>query len=98
MELVGKELASLTGYDFNNELIARIKDTVPQYGLKYFERMENMQGAFRANKEFYNGESLILIDDILTTGSTAQEMIKTLNDAGIEDIIVFTLTAHLSRK
>ena len=40
MELVGEELAKLTGYALNFELISRIKDTKPQYGLKYYERMD----------------------------------------------------------
>ena len=98
MDIIGEELAKLTGYTLNTELLSRIKDTKPQYGLKYYERMENMSGAFEVNSDKYDGKKVLLIDDILTTGATVQEIIKTLNAAGINDITVFTLTSHLSRK
>lgn len=90
MLLVAKELSKLTGYKINNDLLVRIKDTKPQYRLSQKEREANLKNAFKAEKDKYNGENILIIDDILTTGSTLKEMIKELEKTGITDITAFT--------
>ena len=90
MELVGEELCNLSGWELKTNLIERIKDTQPQYNLHTKEREENLKGAFKVNIENYNGEYILLIDDIVTTGSTMAEMIKTLKSAGIDKIAGLT--------
>jgi len=92
MELAAGELSKMTGYSVNTGLIRRIKDTKPQYNLKKHERVQNLSGAFEVDKSAYTGKKLLLIDDICTTGSTFEEMIKTLNSAGINDITCFAAT------
>ena len=89
MTLVAEEFAKLSGYKVNLELIKRIKDTKPQYRLSKKEREENLKNAFECNLISYEGEKLLLIDDILTTGSTMTEMIKTFQNKGINDLTVF---------
>lgn len=98
MLLVADEFAKITGYSINNEIIARIKDTKPQYGLKKSERTQNMQDAFCVKTDLDKDKKLLIIDDILTTGATVREMIKTLRSAGYNNITVLTITSHLSRK
>lgn len=92
MNLVGEELARLTNNSLNKNLIKRIKDTKPQYKLKRHERLQNLNGAFEVNKSNYTGKTLLLIDDICTTGSTFEEMIKEFAKYGITDIICFAAT------
>lgn len=92
MNLVGEELARLTNNSFNKNLIKRIKDTKPQYKLKRHERLQNLNGAFEVDKSNYTGKTLLLIDDICTTGSTFEEMIKEFAKHGITDIICFAAT------
>lgn len=92
MELAAVELAKLTDFNVNTNLIKRIKDTKPQYNLKKHERVENLSGAFEVDKSFYNGGKILIIDDICTTGSTFDEMIKAFNRAGIYDITCFAAT------
>lgn len=92
MNLVGEEFARLTSNTLNTNLIKRIKDTKPQYKLKRQERMQNLCGAFRVDKSFYHGKTLLLIDDICTTGSTFEEMIKEFAKNGITDIVCFSAT------
>lgn len=89
MELVCEEFAKLTNFDTNFELIKRIKDTKPQYKLSRAERLKNLSNAFYVDKNFYNNETILLIDDICTTGSTFEEMIKELKNNNIENIICF---------
>lgn len=92
MNLVGEEFCRLTSNTLNKNLIKRIKDTKPQYKLKRMQRLENLNKAFRVDKENYNGKTILLIDDICTTGSTFEEMIKELNKSGITDIICLSAT------
>ncbi len=92
MELVAFEFAKMTGFEVNCDLIKRVKDTKPQYNLKKYERIENLSNAFEVDKNKYNGGKILLIDDICTTGSTFEEMIKTLKASGIDDIICFAAT------
>ena len=92
MELVGKEFANLTGYTYNPNLIKRIKYTKPQYNLKKAERTKNLKNAFEVEKSQIKSGTILLIDDICTTGSTFEEMICELKKNGIDDIVCFTAT------
>lgn len=88
MELVANEFAQMSGYEVNSKLITRIKDTKPQYNLKKTQRLINLAHAFKAdNQNYINNKKVLIIDDICTTGSTFEEMIKELNKAGIYDIV-----------
>lgn len=86
MELVALEFSKLTGYKVNTSLISRIKDTKPQYKLSMIQRRENLKGAFSVNRNAYNGKRILLIDDICTTGTTLEEMIKTLKGARVNNL------------
>ena len=98
MSLVAAEFAKMSGYEVNEGLITRIKDTKAQYKLTKEERKANLHNAFKADKSIYNGESLLIIDDILTTGSTMHEIVTEFQRNGINNITCFTTSctaAHL---
>lgn len=93
MDLVARELSSLSGYEVYYDLIKRIKNTKPQYKLKKSERMLNLNKAFKVDKSKYKQDmKLLLIDDICTTGSTFEEMIREFNNEGIYDITCLATT------
>lgn len=87
MELTAEEFCKLSGYSLNTELIKRIKDTKPQYTLSRKERLVNLAQAFEVDISKDFGEPVLIIDDICTTGATFEEMIKTLQNAGINNIV-----------
>lgn len=87
MELVAEEFCRLSGFVPNYELIKRVKDTKPQYKLSRQERMRNLADAFVVDKEKDTHKSLLLLDDICTTGATFEEMISALKKEGITDIV-----------
>lgn len=89
MELVCEEFSKLSGFEYNFELIKRIKDTKPQYRLSRVQRLKNLSGAFEVNKDKISGKPLLIMDDICTTGSTFEEMIKALKNAGVKNIVCF---------
>lgn len=89
VELVAQEFSKLTGYKINTNLVERVKDTKPQYNLNRAQRIKNLANAFRVNKSLYNGEKLLIIDDICTTGATFETLIKEFQKDKIEDITCF---------
>ncbi len=92
MDLVGEEFAKLTGNVCNSALIKRIRDTKPQYNLKKYQRAENLKNAFEADPKNILQGRILLIDDICTTGSTFEEIIKELKKHNISDIVCFSAT------
>lgn len=75
----------------SNNLI-RIRAGKSQTDLSKKERLKEIKGAFKSNKPaIVNGMSILLIDDVLTTGATVHECSKTLKLAGARYIEVFTL-------
>lgn len=93
MELVATEFAKMSGYEVNFDCIKRIKDTKPQYKLNKSQRMMNLSNAFEVCADkILPDKKLLIIDDICTTGSTFEEMIKAFNTNGICDIVCFAAT------
>jgi ComF family protein len=75
-------------------LLERVKRTRRQVGLTKAQRQDNLQGAFRvpiAAKAGLNGKRVLLIDDVLTTGSTANAASRALLRGGAAsvDILAF---------
>lgn len=93
MELVAYEFSKFSGYEVNIDIIKRIKDTKPQYNLKKAQRVENLSEAFEVDGCVdFNGKRILIIDDICTTGSTFEEMVKEFHNVGIYDITCFAAT------
>ncbi len=90
MELVAEEFCKLSGFQPNYDLLKRIKDTKPQYKLNRQQRLKNLENAFSVKKEKDLFMPVLVIDDICTTGTTMEEIIKTLKQAGIKEIVCFT--------
>lgn len=86
MELVAFEFCKLSGFEYNFDLIKRVKNTKPQYRLKRNERMQNLLNAFDVTFETIPTKPILIIDDICTTGSTFESMIVAFNKKGIYNI------------
>ena len=70
------------------------RKTAQQSALKPKERRKNIKDAFKVSKLHINkikGKSILLADDVITTGATASECAKTLKEAGAEAVNVITL-------
>ena len=65
-------------------------ETPAQIGLSKNERGMNLKGSFEAGRKFH-GMRLLLVDDVMTTGSTANECSKVLLRAGADEVLVLTL-------
>jgi len=68
----------------------RIKDTTAQTELPYEERARNVRGAFACDLDL-TGQSIAVVDDVMTTGATLNELARVLKRAGaarIENLVV----------
>lgn len=93
-ELITKIITDRLKLPLDTKLIKRIKSTQPQINLKHEARLANMAGAFQVNSHLgLSKHTIILFDDVVTTGSTAAECAKTLRQAGAKKIWLITL-AH----
>ncbi len=93
--LLGKVLAEHCQIPFMDYLVVRRRKTVPQKKLNYTERQKNLKKAFKMRVNGVKLKSVIIVDDIYTTGSTVDALAETLSEAGMEDIYVITLAAGI---
>ena len=86
-EEFGKSLSEYTGIEIDCKSLVRMKDTKPQKGLNKEERYTNLQNAIAVDRERIKGKtSVLLVDDIYTTGSTLDACAEVLKKAGIEKV------------
>ena len=91
--LLAKELTKKTKIPVLENLLFRRKYTCPQSELSGKERKTNVKGAFKLNpryKDKLKGSNLLLIDDIITTGSTLKECVRKLRETNCQ-VIALTI-------
>ena len=93
--LIARPLAWETGLPLENSAVKRIRNTRSQVGLTLNERKTNVQDAFRADSVRVWGKSVLLIDDVATTGSTLNSCAAALKDAGATNVYGLTLARSL---
>lgn len=71
--------------------IKRVRDTRTQVGLSVRERRENMAGAFKADPKQVSGKTILLVDDVMTTGATMESAASALKYAGAHFIVGIAL-------
>lgn len=70
--------------------LQKTRETRPQVELPERERVANLRGAFSTTQPL-PWSSMLLIDDVFTTGATLRECTQTLIDGGVERVVVATL-------
>ena len=70
-----------------------IKSYPDQKGLSAEEREKNIKGVFKYAGDL-SGKTVILIDDIVTTGGTIRECVRELRNAGVEEVIVVVMAIN----
>lgn len=90
--LVAKRISSILNVKYLPNTLLKNKNTLPQSSLNSLGRIENIKEAFSVRKDVdFNGKTVILFDDIYTTGSTVEECCKQLKILGCRAINVFTI-------
>ncbi|MBR5236790.1 MAG: ComF family protein [Clostridia bacterium] len=91
--LLAKPIAKALGLAYCEKAFIKTKETPKQSTLNYIQRMKNVENVFALDKDpsYFAGKTILLIDDVLTTGATADALSKLLKAAGAKIVVVATL-------
>lgn len=89
--LIAKKIAEVFEVPYYDNVLIKVKETQRQSELKLNERKKNIQGAFKIRRSnLINGKTVLLVDDIYTSGCTMREAAKICSPY-TEDIVAFTI-------
>lgn len=96
--LFAREIAARWQLPARDDLLLRVVNTRHQVGLSKAERVQNVSGAFavpeRALAEL-RGKRVLLVDDVMTTGSTLLSCARTLHKAGVREVQSLTIASAI---
>ncbi len=91
-ERLARRLAEATGIPLERRLLRRVRPTQTQTLLHREERLRNMRRAFAVHpRRRLNGQRIVLVDDVLTTGATTSACAQALHAAGAGRVCVWTV-------
>ncbi|UCH78231.1 MAG: ComF family protein [Candidatus Coatesbacteria bacterium] len=85
-EDIGRRVATAVGIEFKPRGLARLKYTRPQVELDGEARRANVRGAFAAREDF-SGRTVLVVDDVITTGATVAECARVLCETGATTVV-----------
>ncbi len=88
------ELARHLPGELDFSICVRERDAAPQMELPWAERQRNVRGAFRCRAAL-GGRSVALVDDVMTTGATLDELARTLKQAGAARVVNWVVARTL---
>lgn len=94
--LIARELHNLSNIPLETNWIIRTKKTKTQYSLTGRARMHNMRGSFSLISA-HKYKSVLLVDDIYTTGSTINEVARILKESGVNKVTAFSLNVVIKK-
>jgi len=90
--VMARELGKLRGLPVETRVLRKIRNAPPQTSLERMGRLTNVRGAYRTvHPERFRGRTLMLIDDVYTTGSTLRECAAVLAAAGAKEVRAMTV-------
>jgi ComF family protein len=93
---LGGHLATALGIPLNTKMLRRVSFTMTQTRLSRAKRAENMRGVFAVKPgASLAGQSVVLVDDVFTTGATTNACAAVLRAAGAAEVCVWTVARGL---
>jgi len=91
-ELLARAVSKEVSIPFDSKNLKKIRWTRPQNELDKKKRLVNVKGSFLAvEKEVFRDKNILLIDDVYTTGSTANECARVLREARASRVFSFAI-------
>lgn len=90
-ECFAKALSRQTGIAMDSKWVQRCRDTAPQKGLNDIQRQNNLKQAFCQGNSDRIYTRVLVVDDIYTTGSTADAVTEVLHAGGIQEVYFISI-------
>jgi len=87
---IARSLAKTWGIPIENDLVVRVRDTQSQTGLDAKQRRKNIKGVFEITGAM-KCSHVAIIDDVVTTGSTVNELARILKRGGVKKVSVYSI-------
>ncbi len=94
--LVARPLAHEVGMSYAPNGLTKVRETRSQVGLTISQRRENVSQAYQADPSVVKRRSVLLMDDVATTGSTILACADALMSAGAVDVYALTIARALA--
>lgn len=93
-EELARIIAAKLGLELDTETLIKKRETMQQKHLTEQERAQNLKGAFHVHKrKLIQDKTVILVDDVMTTGATGSECARTLMNAGAKAVVFLTVAS-----
>ena len=93
-EELARIIAAKLGLALDTETLIKKRETMQQKHLTEQERAQNLKGAFHVHKrKLVQDKTIILVDDVMTTGATGSECARTLMNAGAKAVVFLTVAS-----
>ena len=93
---IASPIAERFGLPFLPKTLFKIKYTCPQNGLDLPARMVNLVGSMKVfDESITEGKTILVIDDVMTTGSTLNECARALKHAGVKKVYGLVIARHI---
>jgi ComF family protein len=93
--LLARPLALATLLRYEPDALIRSKETLTQVGLSVSRRRVNVKGAFEAKQRLVEGKSVLIVDDIATSGATLEACAEAMFNSGARAVYCLTLARTL---
>lgn len=91
---IARHVAKITGVPLLPRACRKVRDTAPQAALPWKERAKNVRKAFVCDEDF-TGKHVAVVDDVMTTGATLNELARNLKRAGAAKVTALVVTRTL---
>jgi len=88
---IGKELSKMSKMPLYDNVLSKIKYTIPQYKISAKDRKKNVLDSFKLDKNFKTDKLIIVLDDVVTTGSTLDVITSLFKENGFCNLVCLTL-------
>ena len=91
MSIIARKAAKIAGIPYQNKALTSPSNRTAQAKVRVSKRKQNIQDAFEANPRIVKGKTILLLDDVMTTGATVLAGTTSLLDAGAKQVDVLTI-------
>ena len=97
-ELLARKVSKMAGISIEMQVLKKAKNNQPQSSLNKEQRRENVKNVYKVQNELkIQNKKILLLDDIYTTGSTANECARVLKVAGSQTVGILTIASDLEK-